>query len=65
MKRLNRWTILLSLVVFSAALRGQTPRTWVSTTGTDTNPCSKNLPCRTFSAALAAVSDAGRAPSRA
>jgi hypothetical protein len=31
---------------------GQSTRTWVSGTGSDTNPCSRTAPCRTFAGAM-------------
>jgi hypothetical protein len=35
------------------------PRTWVSHTGNDANPCSQGSPCLTFAGALAQTSDNG------
>jgi hypothetical protein len=34
-------------------------RTWVSPTGLDTNPCTREQPCRNFGAAIAAVAAGG------
>src|SRR2546428_4511889 len=35
------------------------PRTFVSTSGNDVNPCSRPAPCRSFAAAIAVTSPAG------
>lgn len=48
--------LLSTLISFSASAQ---VRTWVSTGGSDTNPCSRNLPCRNFAAAIGVVSDGG------
>jgi len=37
----------------------QAVRVWVATTGIDSNPCSRALPCRTFAAAEGMVNPAG------
>lgn len=50
--------LLLCLAV-SSTLSAQVVRTWVSTTGSDLNPCSKPQPCRNFNAAIAAVDPEG------
>lgn len=47
----------LLLLVFPAFLHAVV-RTWVSTSGSDTNPCTRAAPCRNFDAAINAV-DAG------
>ena len=39
--------------------RAQANRTWVSTNGDDTNPCSHTSPCKTFSGALAKTNSGG------
>jgi hypothetical protein len=50
-----------ALVCFlpAAPLQAQSIRTYVSTTGSDTNPCSIIAPCRHFSAAVAVTSAGG------
>src|SRR5262245_19460978 len=42
--------VLVGLAASPAA--AQSPRTWVSATGNDVNPCSQTSPCRTFAGAL-------------
>lgn len=44
--------LILTLTALAASAA---PRTFVSTDGNDTNSCGRNQPCRTFTAALAAV----------
>lgn len=52
--------ILLALVVFGAGpASAQVVRTFVSTTGSDTNLCTRTSPCRNFDAAITAVSAGG------
>lgn len=53
--------ILLTLVSFLVPLAGhaQVVRTWVASNGVDSNPCSRQLPCRNFAAAITAVSPGG------
>lgn len=46
-------------LLLSSPLMGQAIRTFVSTSGLDTNPCSRSAPCRQFNAALAAVAPDG------
>src|SRR3984957_6944088 len=50
-----------ALVCFlpTAPVQAQSIRTFVSTTGSDTNPCSITAPCRHFSAAVAVTSAGG------
>ena len=43
----------------AAAVTATTQRTFVASTGVDTNPCSRAAPCRTFGAAEALTSDSG------
>jgi hypothetical protein len=43
---------LLALVVSAASAHAQATRTWVSSGGSDSNPCSQTAPCKTFTAAL-------------
>src|ERR1700741_1031966 len=38
---------------------GSAPRTFVSFSGLDTNPCSRTSPCRSFNAAMAQTAPAG------
>jgi hypothetical protein len=50
-------TVLLQL--YSVPSYALSPRTWVSHSGNDGNPCSESSPCLTFSGALAQTSDSG------
>jgi hypothetical protein len=60
---MNRRSILLfslSVALLAAPVAGQTAfRTFVSVSGDDLNPCTRPLPCRTFGAAISAVTDRG------
>lgn len=50
---LSRAALGLTLLLALASAAGaQLSRTWVSGTGDDNNPCSRTLPCKTFSGAL-------------
>jgi hypothetical protein len=49
---------ILSLVLASIA-DATVPRAFVSTAGSDTNPCSANQPCRSFNQALTVVQPGG------
>jgi hypothetical protein len=49
----------LAATLASVQAHAQSIRTFVSTTGSDTNPCSITEPCRHFSAAVAATSVGG------
>jgi len=42
-----------------APLSGSSPRTFVSSAGMDTNPCSRSAPCRSFGAAIAQTAAGG------
>lgn len=47
-------------MVFSSALsEAQVVRTWVASTGSDANPCTRTAPCRNFAAAVTAVDPDG------
>jgi hypothetical protein len=46
-------------LAFGASAHAQANRTFVSTTGVDTNPCTATAPCRNFSRAIAQVADGG------
>src|SRR5215469_6378624 len=50
---------LLSAIVASVSAQAQSPRTFVSATGSDSNPCSFALPCRHFQAAVNATAAGG------
>src|SRR5205823_3825885 len=56
---MKRSLAILSLVLASASVDAAVPRTFVSSTGLDTNPCSRTAPCRSFSAALAQTAAGG------
>jgi hypothetical protein len=54
---LSNKLLLIALAASSFAsavpsVNGQSTRTWVSGTGSDTNPCSRTAPCRTFAGAM-------------
>jgi hypothetical protein len=51
--------LALVTVLASAPAAAQASRTWVSGTGSDSNPCSRTLPCLTFAVALAATTAGG------
>src|SRR5215472_14949697 len=49
----------LFLAVLATSASGQSVRTFVASTGADSNPCSRVAPCRTFQAAVNAVAPGG------
>src|SRR6266550_1342433 len=51
-----RWMLLFA-VLFATNVFAQ--RTFVASTGLDTNPCSRTAPCRSFGAAITAVAAGG------
>lgn len=52
----RRFLVAVSaLTLLSAVAEAQGPRSWVASSGSDTNACSRIAPCRNFSAAIAAV----------
>ena len=51
--------LTVTLPVVSAQAAGTLTRTFVSSTGVDSNPCTIAQPCATFAAAYAAVADYG------
>jgi hypothetical protein len=63
MKKPNSTLRVISFSIFAIAFtlaiaagtQAQATRTWVSGVGSDSNPCSRTAPCRTFSAAHAAT----------
>jgi hypothetical protein len=56
MRQLMALIVLVGLTLISllspTPAHAQATRTWVSGTGSDANPCSRTLPCRTFAAAI-------------
>lgn len=54
-----REILIMTLLLFSASGFAQTVRTWVSTTGSDANPCSRTAPCRNLAAGITAVNAGG------
>jgi hypothetical protein len=52
-------TLALAITLPTASARAQSIRTFVSTAGSDSNPCSITQPCRHFSAAIAVTSVGG------
>ena len=44
---------------FSTLAHAQSPRTWVSGTGDDQNPCSRTAPCKTFAGAQSKTATGG------
>lgn len=51
--------LALAALVASSGVSGQMQRTFVASTGSDSNPCSIPLPCRSFTAALALTNSGG------
>jgi len=51
--------ICVASLLLAVVARAQVPRTFVASTGSDGNPCSRTSPCRTFQAAINAVSAGG------
>ena len=51
--------ILGCLLVGSSLAFAQAPRTWVSGTGDDVNPCSRTAPCKTFAGAISKTAAGG------
>ena len=47
------------VAAFSTLAHAQSPRTWVSGTGDDQNPCSRTAPCKTFAGAQSKTSTGG------
>lgn len=56
---MRKTVILLIALLSSLTASAQVVRTWVSTSGNDANPCSREAPCRNFSAAILAVGPGG------
>src|SRR5438128_6694668 len=56
---IKRIVALASLLLGGASLYAAAPRTFVSSTGVDTNPCTRPQPCRSFTAALVQTSAGG------
>ena len=50
---------VLGLLWVVAPAHAQSPHTWVSGTGDDTNPCSRVLPCKTFALAVTKTAAGG------
>jgi len=53
------WIAFAVLTLASSAVNGAAQRTFVASTGVDTNPCSIVQPCRSFGAAIAKTLPAG------
>ena len=51
--------VLLAIVIALAVPAEAAPRTFVATYGSDANPCSRPLPCRSYAIALAATDPRG------
>ena len=56
-RRVNPLRMLLAFAVAVAAPAFAVQRTFVASTGVDTNPCTLTQPCRGFAAAVSAVAD--------
>jgi hypothetical protein len=56
---MNVLTGVMVCFAFAATSRASVPRAFVSTKGSDTNPCSAVAPCRSFNQALTVVSPGG------
>jgi len=50
---------LVSALVLGAPAQAQATRTWVSGVGSDSNPCSRTAPCKTFAGAYANTAAGG------
>lgn len=46
-------------LVFSAVANAQVPRTWISATGDDANPCFRGSPCKTLTGTISKTSVGG------
>lgn len=46
-------------LLYLSGVQAQAPRTWVSGTGDDANPCSFTMPCRTFAGAISKTATGG------
>jgi len=57
--RIIKMVIVFALVCLSADTAHAVVRTWVSSGGSDANPCTRDLPCRNFGAAMTAVDPGG------
>src|SRR5882762_2594071 len=55
---LNVLTIAV-LTLACTSVASAAPRTWVSGTGSDANPCTRSSPCATFTGALAKTTAGG------
>jgi nitrous oxidase accessory protein NosD len=51
--------LLLFLALFASASRAQVQRTFVSGLGSDSNPCNRTAPCRTFAQAILGTNPGG------
>ena len=60
--RINKILFSLSVLVclfLATSLSAQATRTWVSGVGSDTNPCSRTAPCKTFAGAISKTATCG------
>ena len=46
-------------LLFASGVQAQAPRTWVSGTGSDINPCSRTAPCKTLAGAIGKTATGG------
>jgi hypothetical protein len=53
LKKANLIAVVVLLSLGTATMHGQATRSWVSSFGSDANPCSRTAPCKTFAGALA------------
>jgi hypothetical protein len=56
---LSPLAIALSVLLHATAADAQSPRTWVSGAGLDSNPCTRAAPCATFATAYANTAAGG------
>jgi hypothetical protein len=56
---MSKFVIFFTLIVAFSRDAAAAPRTFVSATGVDTDPCSRTLPCRSFGAAVAQTTPGG------
>ncbi len=60
LRKLSLSALLLGALSAATSLHAQVTQTWVSATGSDSNPCSRTLPCKTFAGALLNTAAKGR-----
>lgn len=56
---LKLFAIAMFMSAFASLAQAQSPRTWVSGTGDDADPCSRTSPCKTFAGAFSKTPEGG------